>query len=115
MKLSNAERALVPRAKIVDYLLSPTHPDGSSKAAFFVEFGFSIMEWEIMAKALAQHARETQVTRTEDSPFGTRYVIEGIINAPDGRTPFIRTIWFIENGHDVPRFVTAYPLKESAT
>jgi hypothetical protein len=31
MKLPNAERARVDREKITDYLLSPVHPDGSSK------------------------------------------------------------------------------------
>ena len=115
MKLPNAEHALVPRAKIVDYLLSPIHPDGSSKAAFFVRFGFTTRAWERMADALVQHARENEIKRTEDSAFGTRHVIEGIIYAPDGRTPFIRTVWFVEDGEDIPRFVTAYPLKESAT
>jgi hypothetical protein len=29
---------------------------------------------------------------------------------PDGRTPTIRSVWFIETGEEVPRFVTAYPL-----
>lgn len=113
MKLPNAERAIVPRAKIVDYLLSPVHPAGSSKATFFMRFGFEVGEWEIMADALVGHAHESDVTRTEPSPFGVRYVIEGIIEAPDGRKPFIRTIWFVENGESAPRFVTAYPLKES--
>ncbi|MGH3976576.1 MAG: DUF6883 domain-containing protein [Pseudonocardiaceae bacterium] len=28
-----------------------------------------------------------------------------------GRTPSIRSVWFLESGQDVPRFVTAYPLK----
>jgi len=112
MKLPNVGRAIVPRAKIVDYLLSPTHADGASKAAFFLRFGFAASEWETLANALLRHARETEVTRTKDSPFGKRYMIEGIIHAPDGRTPFVRTIWFVEAGEDTPRFVTAYPLKE---
>jgi hypothetical protein len=47
----------------------------------------------------------------EASPFGTRYVIEGIISTPDGRAPFIRAVWFIETGEQIPRFVTAYPLQ----
>ena len=33
----------------------------------------------------------------EPSPFGTRYVVEGIMTAPDGRSPLIRTVWFIRN------------------
>lgn len=110
MKLPSAERAIVPRAKIVDYILSFTHPDGSSKAAFFVRFGFSADAWETMADTLLEHVRAVDVARTERSPFGVRYIIEGIIRTPDGRDPAIRSIGFIEDGDNTPRFVTAYPL-----
>ena len=40
MKLPNVEQVIVPRAKIVDYLLSETHRNGRYKAAFFLRFGF---------------------------------------------------------------------------
>lgn len=80
MKIPNSERVHVSRAKIVDYLLSSTHPDGSSKAAFFVRFGFSAKAWETLAAALLAHGRALDVKRTETSPFGTRYIIEGIIH-----------------------------------
>lgn len=43
--LPNAEKAVVPRAKIVGYLLSNTHPSGKSKAEFFSSFGFSSEAW----------------------------------------------------------------------
>ncbi len=35
MKLPNRERAILPRERIRDYLLSDSHPDGRHKAAFF--------------------------------------------------------------------------------
>jgi len=57
------------------------------------------------------HANEHEVAREENSPFGKRYVIEGIMRAADGRTPMLRSVWFIESGADKPRFVTAYPLR----
>ena len=110
MKLPNYEKANVPRSKVIDYLLSFNHPDGRSKARFFTGFGFSIESWETLAQALIYHAAEHDVIKVEASPFGTRYVIEGAISAPDGRAPHIRTIWFIEQGERIPRFVTAYPV-----
>jgi hypothetical protein len=76
MKLPNREHALVPRAKVVDYLLSPTHRDGRHKAVFFSGFGFTADSWEKLADALLQHASEHDVAKQEDSPFGTRYVVE---------------------------------------
>jgi hypothetical protein len=51
------------------------------------------------------------VVREESSRFGVRYVMEGAMAAPDGRHPWVRTVWFIDKGQDIPRFVTAYPLK----
>ena len=111
MKLPNYEQAVAPQRKITEYLLSSTHRDGRGKAAFFIHFGFSADDWETFANALTQHAAEHEVSLIEESPFGTRYVIDGEVTVPDGRTPAIRVIWFIETGESAPRLVTAYPLK----
>ena len=40
MKLPNAHLAVVERAKIVEYLLNPAHPDNGGKAPFFMALGF---------------------------------------------------------------------------
>lgn len=109
--LPNYEEAVVAESKIVDYLLSPTHRDGRAKAAFFSRYGFTPESWQIMADTLRRHAAEYPVTKVEPSPFGTRYVIEGKIDTPDGRKPSIRSIWFVASGETQPYFVTAYPLK----
>ena len=114
MKLPHHESAVVPQTKITGYLLSPTHRDGRSKADFFTRFGFSADSWEELATALLRHAADHEVTRVEDSPFGTRYVVEGTMPAPDGRAPAICSIWFIETGEQIPQFVTAYPLRRRA-
>ncbi|MFN6541294.1 MAG: DUF6883 domain-containing protein [Nostoc sp. EkiNYC01] len=111
MKLPNYELAVVPQRKITEYLLSPTHPDGRSKEKFFTAFGFSVDDWGTLAKALLNHVADNNVTKIEDSPFGTRYVVEGILVSPDGRNPGIRSVWFIETGATIPNFVTSYPLK----
>lgn len=111
MRLPNWQKATIPESKIVGYLLAPGHPFGRFKAAFFSSFGFSRREPGLLASALARHAGENEVTKLEDSPFGRRYTIEGVLIAPDGRKPMIRCVWFIETGESVPQLVTAYPLK----
>jgi len=70
-----------------------------------------VNEWRTLADALVRHAAENEVAAVEASPFGTRYIIEGIIITPDHRNPNVRAIWFIESGAEIPRFVTAYPQK----
>ena len=111
MKLPNLETAVVPAAKIMDYLLSETHSDGKHKARFFQAFGFSLHDWQALEHAVRQHVSDHEVAKVEPSPFGTRYVVEGIITAPDGRSPLIRTVWFVRNEEESPQFVTAYPLR----
>ncbi len=111
MELPNIEQVVVPRVKVVDYLLSQTHRDGQHKAAFFRRFGFTPDRWQELAAALKQHAAGHGVTREELSPFGRRFVVEGIMNCPNGREPLVRSVWFLRTEETVPRFVTAYPLK----
>ena len=40
MKLPNGDLAVIPPAKLLDYLLSEAHPVGRSKALFFRAAGF---------------------------------------------------------------------------
>jgi hypothetical protein len=111
MKLPNVEASVVSEDKISGYLLSATHRDGRHKAAFFLGFGFTADVGQTLAAALVKHAADHEVAKAESTPFGTRYVVEGEIETPYGRTPSIRSVWFLESGQDVRRFVTAYPLK----
>ena len=110
LKLPSAELATVDASKVTEYLLSPTHPDGSSKAAFFMRFGFRIQSWEILAAALRAHGMAYAVVQQTQSRFGARYAVDGRITSPDGRNPRIRTVWLIEAGHTAPRLITAYPI-----
>ena len=110
-QVPNIDRASVPREKVTDYLLSTEHPVGRHKAHFFVRFGFSLVEWERLAAALVRHLSSQVVTNVETTAFGMRYVVEGIMPTPDGRSPHVRTVWFVDTGAEAPRFVTAYPLE----
>jgi len=47
----------------------------------FMWLGFSSDAWEDLVKALLRHAAENEVVKIEDSPFGTRYIIEGMFKA----------------------------------
>jgi len=110
MKLPDAELATVPERKVTHYLLNPGHPAGGSKAWFFLRFGFTVAEWQILAEALLRHARENEVVETEQTPHGRRYVVEGRLIAPGGAGLNVRSAWYIDAVGGAPRFVTAHPL-----
>lgn len=112
--LPRADEAVVPKEKVVDYLLSGSHLVGRAKARFFRSFGFSAMEWGTLVAALGRHAREGAVVAVERTSFGTRYVVEGPLQSPDGRGPNIRSVWFVEEEGGRPRLVTAYPCSTEA-
>ena len=109
--LPDADRAVVPDNKLVEYLLSGAHPDGHGKARFFASFGFSVAGWRVLAEALSRHAAENSVVEQSATAFGTRYIVEGILWAPDGRTPEVPVVWFIDRGGGAPRLVTAYRVR----
>jgi hypothetical protein len=106
----NAENAYVEERKITRYLLSDTSVDGAPKAAFFREFGFRAEDWATLASAIAQRVRTNECTRSEPTPFGMRYIVDGPIECPDGRGPWIRTVWQVSTPNAAPRLITAHPL-----
>ena len=70
MRLPRAECAIVDAAKLRDYLLSPTHPIGRFKAAFFVSLGYSHEAWQTLAADLRSHATQHPANASEKSPYG---------------------------------------------
>ena len=86
------------------------HKQGGDKADRFIQFGFSIEEWERLAKALAAHGINNEVINVESAEYGMKYVVEGDIETPSGLSLYVRTIWQTDWGTDIPRLVTAYPI-----
>jgi hypothetical protein len=111
VNLPNAEKAIVERDKIADYLLNAAHPDTGGKAAFFESLGFRRSEPEVLAEALRKLARRAEVTKATVSPHGRKYVIVGQIESPIGNVANVQAIWIFDKGRDVARLVTAYPQK----
>lgn len=109
MRLPNANLALVEREKIIEYLLNVHHPDNSGKARFFFALGFSREEWLTLANALRTLAETAGIVREMESSHGIKYIVDGQLKTPAGKTPDVRTVWILDSGSDVPRFVTAYP------
>jgi hypothetical protein len=50
-----------------------------------------------------------EVTRTRQNAYGVVYEVEGPITTPNGRTFRFCSVWQVDTGTDVPRFITMYP------
>ncbi len=109
MKLPNRKNAQVPKEKLLDYLLSESHPVGRSKAKFFRNNGFNETNVGKLEKALLSIALINEVDDRKETLYGVNYIIKGSMKSPSGKLIFIKTVWFIGSEEIVPRFVTAIP------
>ena len=112
MKLPNAAQAVVEADKLTGYLLNPAHPDNGGKAPFFLGLGFRADNWQTLAAAFRQLAAAFPATKSVASSHGCKYVLDGRIETPCGKTPMVRTIWIVDAGKQTARLVTAYPQEE---
>jgi hypothetical protein len=106
--LPQAHLVVIDRRKIIDYLLSRTHPGGRSKAEFFRRFGFRAESWQTLSGALLEHARSAEVVSRIETEFGTKYTVQAVLAAAGGRTPRVWSVWFVAIGETAPRLVTAF-------
>lgn len=76
--------ALVPHEKIVLYLLDLAHPDGGSKAKFFIARGFCLDDPKALADALLDHVAVNLVVSVRHGRYGAQLAVEGPMTMPDG-------------------------------
>jgi hypothetical protein len=112
LKLPNNQNAEVDLRKLSDYLLSEAHPVGKSKAKYFRSFGFNSENIEMLKQGFIAIARTEDVKEAISSPHGVKYVLDGSLQTPARVFIKLRTIWIIDKGVEIPRFITAYPIEE---
>lgn len=95
--------------KVRGYLLAPANPRSRGKPVFFQALGFAADDWEVLRGCLLEIAATGDAAETAASPFGRKFEIHATLTGPSGRTASVCTIWIIESGPCLPRFVTAYP------
>ncbi|MBI4084847.1 MAG: hypothetical protein HY431_02975 [Candidatus Levybacteria bacterium] len=110
MKLPYRKNVSIPREKLTKYLLSETHPVGSSKAKFFRSLGFDETNVDKLTESFSRISQASDVKEVRKLFYGINYVIDGTMETPSGKTVTITTVWFIKTGQNEPRFVTAYPV-----
>jgi hypothetical protein len=110
MNLPNGHAAIVPMAKLTDYLLSVTHPDGQHKALFFRRRGFTQANRYLLWSELRSIAAFGRVVEQVEIEYGTKFVVIGTIKTPRRKQITLKTIWIVKSESTTPRFVTAYPV-----
>lgn len=78
-RLLSGGYAIGSKSKVCDYLLSPTHPIGRFKAAFFSALGYTIENWEHLQGDLLELARSGEAFAGQESPYGQKYEVRGTL------------------------------------
>jgi hypothetical protein len=109
VKLPYAANTLVETEKVRDYLLSPAHPVGKFKAAFFAGLGFTRDRWPQLVSDLRAIALQGDAVAGQPSLFGNKFEISATLTGPSGKSARILTVWMVRHDEQVARFVTAMP------
>jgi hypothetical protein len=102
----------VSEKKVKRYLLNTDHPDGGNKAKFFINCGFQLSAWRIFAEVLCEQAENNPVKTIVDTSYGTKYVIDGVIDTLTHKKVSIRTVWIKKTNEQRHKLITAYPIKD---
>jgi hypothetical protein len=99
---------IVEKHKILDYLLSPIHPHGKYKAAFFGRLGYHQLTWRSLERDI-RGLLDSGLRMAGETRHGIKFTARGKIIGPNGHSAHILTVWIAQHDHNVLRFVTAYP------
>ena|SRR5437762_2230584 len=91
------------------YLLNVSHKRGAAKARLLLGLGYETATPQVLESDLRTQHLSLDVARTSQSPYGVVFEIDGPIKTPRGKIVRFCSIWQIDAGSDVPRFITMYP------
>ena len=109
MTIPNAERAIIATEKLTGYLLNASHRRGGPKARLLLSVGYRVDAPQRLESDLRMQHLSIDVTRTSENAYGVVCEIDGPIETSDGRIVRFCSIWQVDTGTDVPRFITMYP------
>ena len=104
------EEVVISPEKLLHYLLLPR--EESDKSRFLATAGYTLANWEVLARDLRQLAQRHEISGTEISPYGTKYEVRGTLLGPNGHTLYVVTIWITLAATGETRLVTVFPDRE---
>ncbi len=107
MKLPNADRAIIPREKLIGYCLNPEHPKGKHKARVFQSvLGITRENVDNLYDLVQQSAIAGEVVQERLTPFGQEFKVDWTVSGFDQVQ--LRTLWIISSKSNIPQLVSAF-------
>ena len=108
--MPNADKALTPREKFINYSLDPNNINAKGKPEAY-EKGLGYVRDNADGLISQIHTYVTsgnepyEVSQTE---YGTKYKFRIPVTGPNGNTKNVIAVYQIDNGQSVPRLITNY-------
>ena len=100
---------MIDSRKLREYILSPSHPVGRFKAAYFAKLGYTQDTWQEFEAAMQACAVRDEAEPLESTPYGQKYGVRSILEGPNGMRAAVVSIWMVRKGETTPRLVTVMP------
>lgn len=108
-RLPHAELAVIPAAKLRDYVLNPAHPQGGPKARVFAAvLGLTRADWRYLRDQLLAGVQVAPATPRGSTQWGDLYEVRVDVQGRNGRTARVRTGWILRFDDERPHLTTAY-------
>jgi hypothetical protein len=108
MILPNAERAVVPIEKLINYSLNASHEVGKHKAKVFVSaLNLYLEDAEFLRIAIVENILVTEAIHFRTNAFGEHYFVDFNLTFK-GKIAPIRTKWTIDPNVNFPRLTSCY-------
>ncbi|MEA5421347.1 hypothetical protein VB712_19150 [Spirulina sp. CCNP1310] len=111
MKLPNRDQAIINSNKLVEYVLNVDHDRGGTKAKKLLSYGYHPKQWQRLEWDIRRYHLELDVLQIKETDYGIRYEIQGALMTPIDQPLLIKTIWQIDIGTTIPRFITLFPTR----
>lgn len=100
--------AVIPREKLLDYLLTPRRKN--DKSGFLTQAGFTQENPDQLEQAIRQLIAENEAIADKRNEYGTFYQVAGDLRGPNG-TLLTVTIWLQQAVDNRYRFITLKPAR----
>ena len=88
--------------------MNANHPVGQHKAHVINSvLGYNEKNWEEFSNKLFREVQKSPFSKVSTANYGIKYEVPIIMYGKKGRFLKINTIWQIDNGSNIPRFISA--------
>lgn len=110
-RLPHYKQAKIPQEKVGNYLLNPENKNANGKPEFFAQLGYNMKNERRLIQGIKKGIGENSTKQYKPDEYG-RTNFEVVMEVGLTQKSKIKTIWAIDKGAEVPRFVTAYPYRK---